>query len=687
MKEHQQHSKNNKPHAVANSIVSNQPDQESEASFVDNRKEAIAQRKLKTLADNSSLTQNITKANSIAQAANPIQKQSKPNSTGLPDSLKSGIENLSGYSMDDVKVHRNSSKPTQLQAHAYAQGTDIHLAPGQEKHLPHEAWHVVQQKQGRVAPTAQMKGGIPLNNDASLEAEADAMGNKATQFKTKENIQLKSATPSNVVQRNEATEVADSRVNDLVQRVLGILKTLLVQGENWEAIYGKKGDELGKTGVKKIKSKLLGGSSKKGASFKEKIMKEALKRWWESLEAKDKAKIISEVTHESVSFASKLKNIFSFGSSEKKEEEEEHNSTFMTLVSEITLDDVENGYEAYKQYKTISGKIKEFEEKTSSLAGELGASVGEKVGEVKNKKEFEKQFKQQQKPYKVAQLEFDMLKDTLKDDRYKDELSALKDALETRLQGPSTMINSPSIFSDKERTESAYEACNIAYDNLKMANIFRNTTKSGLAHIKNYFKAKKEELIGKSSSEQEKTEKKQEKLINQLKSVTGASWSAYTKGIFKKRPKGVEEVKGKLTSDKSNAAKLGEIKQHLIQPDEDLEKVEDRLSTINDQLKGTGKKLKEDLTVDKGLKETRTLESTEKYGNKQLGNSSQALNLGAEKVRLELKRKDLKKQIKSKYRDPLTQLFYDALKNLNIDNTISLIKTIQLMKQIENKLK
>ena len=27
---------------------------------------------------------------------------------------------------------------------AYAQGSDIHLAPGQEQHLPHEAWHVVQ---------------------------------------------------------------------------------------------------------------------------------------------------------------------------------------------------------------------------------------------------------------------------------------------------------------------------------------------------------------------------------------------------------------------------------------------------------------------------------------------------------------------------------------------------------------
>ena len=97
----------------------------------------------------------------------PIQK--KENNTGLPDDLKSGIENLSGYAMDDVKVHYNSDKPTQLNAHAYAQGTDIHLASGQEKHLPHEAWHVVQQKQGRVQPTMQMKGKVNINDDEDLE--------------------------------------------------------------------------------------------------------------------------------------------------------------------------------------------------------------------------------------------------------------------------------------------------------------------------------------------------------------------------------------------------------------------------------------------------------------------------------------------------------------------------------------
>lgn len=110
------------------------------------------------------------------QAINPPQ-----NNTGLPDALKTGIETLSGLSMNDVQVHYNSPKPAQLEALAYTQGADIHVAPGQERHLPHEAWHVVQQKQGRVQPTQQMKEGVPINDDGGLEHEADVMGAKALQ--------------------------------------------------------------------------------------------------------------------------------------------------------------------------------------------------------------------------------------------------------------------------------------------------------------------------------------------------------------------------------------------------------------------------------------------------------------------------------------------------------------------------
>lgn len=104
--------------------------------------------------------------------------QQKPNNTGLPDNLKAGVESLSGFSMDDVKVHYNSSQPATVQALAYTQGTDIHVAPGQEMHLPHEAWHVAQQLAGRVEPTTEV-GDMPVNDNIDLEHEADVMGARA----------------------------------------------------------------------------------------------------------------------------------------------------------------------------------------------------------------------------------------------------------------------------------------------------------------------------------------------------------------------------------------------------------------------------------------------------------------------------------------------------------------------------
>lgn len=112
----------------------------------------------------------------LQQMANA--KMTSTDSTGLPSVLKSGIEQLSGQSLNDVKVHYNSPEPAQLQAHAFAKGNQIHLASGQEKHLPHEAWHVVQQKQGRVKPTAQLKN-IAVNDSPHLEQEADQMGKQA----------------------------------------------------------------------------------------------------------------------------------------------------------------------------------------------------------------------------------------------------------------------------------------------------------------------------------------------------------------------------------------------------------------------------------------------------------------------------------------------------------------------------
>ena len=126
---------------------------------------------------------------------------------GLPESLKGGLENLSGMSMDAVRVHYNSPEPAKLDAAAFARGDEIHLAPGQHEHLPHEGWHVVQQRQGRVRQTTRF-GQVPVNDDPVLEREADVMGARAVQRKG----------PTEVVQRRTAgVDVAQLEVRSLEQ--------------------------------------------------------------------------------------------------------------------------------------------------------------------------------------------------------------------------------------------------------------------------------------------------------------------------------------------------------------------------------------------------------------------------------------------------------------------------------------
>jgi len=179
-----------------------QNNKELTSQLVDNRPVALMQRKLLETANNSPQARKTAQFkamsdNYFAKQKRPIQKKENP--TGLPDNLKSGMENISGYSLDDIKVHYNSDKPAQLQAHAYAQGNDIHIASGQEKYLPHETWHVIQQKQGRVSPTLQMKGQVNVNDDVALEKEADKMGAQASRFDTRDTT-LTPANNSNTVQ-------------------------------------------------------------------------------------------------------------------------------------------------------------------------------------------------------------------------------------------------------------------------------------------------------------------------------------------------------------------------------------------------------------------------------------------------------------------------------------------------------
>lgn len=133
-----------------------------------------------------------------------------PSGDGLPENLKIGLENISGISLSDVKVHKNSEEPEKVGAQAYTQGTDIHIAPGQEKCLPHEGWHAVQQKQGRVEAEIQLKTGAAVNEDSKLEREACVMGARAE----------RDGSESGAIQGLPASEPKSSKINgNVIQRV------------------------------------------------------------------------------------------------------------------------------------------------------------------------------------------------------------------------------------------------------------------------------------------------------------------------------------------------------------------------------------------------------------------------------------------------------------------------------------
>jgi|GEM_PF-5986874 len=176
----------------------------------------------------------------------PVQREAtapSPNRTGMPDRLKGGLEQLSGFDLSDVRVHYNSSKPAQLNAHAYTQGRNIHVAPGQERHVPHEGWHAVQQMQDRVRATTQLHS-TPINDESHLEREADVMGAQA--LRTSDAVQLRVADSPEVdrVSPGTAEPVAQRKVGFEFQTSWNIVPDPVGPLEGLASSVGQQGSEV-----------------------------------------------------------------------------------------------------------------------------------------------------------------------------------------------------------------------------------------------------------------------------------------------------------------------------------------------------------------------------------------------------------------------------------------------------------
>lgn len=145
---------------------------------------------------------------------------SEKDKTGIPRRMKAGFENSSGFSFDDVRVHYSSEKPAQLHAHAYTQGNEVYVAPGQEKHLPHELGHVVQQKSDMVKPTGEI-GGLPLNDDVSMENGADMIAENAENTEDLEEPPVQAKFKGDGIVQRAETDTEDT-YNYFAGRVSGV---------------------------------------------------------------------------------------------------------------------------------------------------------------------------------------------------------------------------------------------------------------------------------------------------------------------------------------------------------------------------------------------------------------------------------------------------------------------------------
>lgn len=134
----------------------------------------------------------------------------------LPAEVRARMERAFGADFSAVRIHQGEHAAS-IGARAYTRGTDIHFAPGTydpssaagQELLGHELAHVVQQSQGRVAATVQKKG-VAINDDASLEHEADQLGARAARGEAIHGGDRAPAAigamPGTAVQRNKTTD-------------------------------------------------------------------------------------------------------------------------------------------------------------------------------------------------------------------------------------------------------------------------------------------------------------------------------------------------------------------------------------------------------------------------------------------------------------------------------------------------
>ena len=151
----------------------------------------------------------------------------------MPADVQAKMERSFGRDFSATRIHEGAHA-AELGAVAYAQGTDIHFAPGHydphslrgQELLGHELAHVVQQSQGRVQSTVQMKG-QGVNTDPSLEREADEMGARAARGQSASGAATAGAEPVRGTRASSGPGVAQ-RMEGASAAAVGVLVALFM---------------------------------------------------------------------------------------------------------------------------------------------------------------------------------------------------------------------------------------------------------------------------------------------------------------------------------------------------------------------------------------------------------------------------------------------------------------------------
>ena len=111
-----------------------------------------------------------------------VDVKAKGSGVMLPEEVRAKMEAALGMDFSEVRIHVGPQAAS-VGALAFTRGLDIFFAPGHyqpwsregQELLAHELTHVVQQSEGRAGASREVDG-VPINDEAGLEREADLMG-------------------------------------------------------------------------------------------------------------------------------------------------------------------------------------------------------------------------------------------------------------------------------------------------------------------------------------------------------------------------------------------------------------------------------------------------------------------------------------------------------------------------------